>query len=228
MKADPLHLWTLDPEEAVRIQERMRERIVLEWDGRVVRTVAGIDSSFPSAEMGRAAIVVLSFPELVPIEAVTAEAPVAFPYVPGLLSFREAPAIIAAWEKIKSPPDLLMLDGQGIAHPRGIGIAAHLGVWFEAPSIGVAKSHLYGSYQSPGEKKGDRSPLHLPRHPEKIIGAVLRSRDGVKPLFVSPGHRIDPELAVDFVLRACTRYRLPEPTRWAHRVAGGEAINLTA
>jgi deoxyribonuclease V len=228
MKVNALHPWTLDPAEAMRIQERMRERIVLEWEEREVRTVAGIDSSFPSPDIGRAAIVVLSFPDLEPLEAITADAPVAFPYVPGLLSFREAPAIIAAWEKIKSPPDLLMFDGQGIAHPRGIGIAAHLGVWFDVPSIGVAKSHLFGVYREPGQQKGDTSPLHLPRHPEKIIGAVVRSRDGVKPLFISPGHRIDTTTAVDFVLRCCTRYRLPEPTRWAHRVAGGETITPKA
>jgi deoxyribonuclease V len=209
----------------MQLQTALRRQLVLSWDGREVTTVGGVDVAL-KRETARAAIVVLRYPELTPLTAATACLPLTFPYVPGLLSFREAPAILAAWEQLSLKPDLIMFDGQGIAHPRGIGIAAHLGLWLERPTIGVAKSRLYGVHAQPGSTKGDSTPL-LDRHdPEQVIGAVLRTRTDVKPVYVSPGHLIDTPHSAQFVLRSASRYRLPEPTRWAHRVAGGATLPL--
>jgi len=217
----PLHRWDLTPKEAIRLQRKLADRVILTWDGRNVSSVAGIDVSV-KAGRARAAIVVLSYPDLEPIEGVTAEVDAVFPYVPGLLAFREGPVILDAWERLKTKPDLLLFDGQGIAHPRRIGLAAHMGLWLDVPSLGVAKSRLYGIHEPPGPEKGDVSTLVEAKDPGRVLGAVLRTRDGVKPVFVSPGHRIDTECAVAFVMACCTRYRLPETTRWAHRVAGSE------
>ena len=137
------HSWDLSPKEAIRIQKEMRARLVLKWDGRPVSTIGGVDISIKS-EAARAAIVIIRYPDLMPVDAVTADAPLVFPYVPGLLAFREGPAVLAAWEILTIQPDLLMFDGQGIAHPRGVGIASHMGLWLDRPTIGVAKSRLYG------------------------------------------------------------------------------------
>lgn len=216
-----LHPWDLDPQEAARVQADLRERLVLAWDGREIETVAGVDIGLQEST-ARAAIVVMRFPDLTPVEAVTAQAPLVFPYIPGLLAFREGPAVLAAWERLRSKPDLLMFDGQGIAHPRGLGIAAQMGLWLERPTIGVAKSRLYGRYAEPGPAKGDYELLYDQHDADRVIGAVLRSKEKTKPLFVSPGHHIDVSHALDFVRRCLTVYRLPEPTRWAHKVAGGE------
>lgn len=214
------HLWSLSPAEAEHIQRELVSRLILAWDGRPVRTVGGVDVSFPAPEVARCAIAVLRYPDLNLVDKAIAEVPVTFPYIPGLLAFREGPAVLAAWERLTLQPDLLMFDGQGIAHPRRMGIAAHMGLWLDRPSIGVAKSRLYGRYQPPGPQAGDSGPLWDEHQPEQVIGAVVRTRTGANPIFVSPGHRIDLEHALHFVL-ACTRgYRLPEPTRWAHRLAG--------
>jgi deoxyribonuclease V len=232
----PLHRWDLDPDAARRLQAELRSQLVLAWDGRPVQAVAGVDVSIGAqAEppVARAAIVVLTFPALEPLEAALAEAPLVFPYIPGLLSFREGPAILAAWPRLQRQPDLVLFDGQGIAHPRGLGIAAHMGLWLGRPTIGVAKSRLYGRHAPPGPERGDRADLHsqdaaahvIPAAvPGAVVGAVLRTRPGTNPLYVSPGHLMDVPAAVDFVLRCTTRYRLPEPTRWAHQVAGGAAL----
>ena len=216
----PLHDWTLTPEEAVQVQKELRARLDLTWDGAFrVNTIGGVDLSFPE-EVAHCAIVVLRFPELTPLEAVTAEVPLVFPYIPGLLAFREGPAVLAAWDKLSIKPDLLMFDGQGIAHPRGIGIASQMGLWLVRPSIGVAKSRLFGKHEPVGPQRGDHAAL-LDNN-GNTIGAVLRTRERTNPLYVSPGHLLDVEHAVEFVLKCCTSYRLPEPTRWAHKVAGGE------
>jgi deoxyribonuclease V len=220
-----LHPWTLEPAEAIQLQSALRQRLVLTWDGRKLRTVGGVDMSV-KGQAARAAIVVLSYPELEPVEAVTADVPIAFPYIPGLLTFREGPAILAAWQRLEAQPDLLMFDGQGIAHPRGIGLAAHMGLWLKRPSIGVAKSWLYGVYTAPGSQRGDAAELRDPRQPDRVIGQVLRTRTDVKPVYVSPGHLIDVSHAVELVLACCTRYRLPEPTRRAHQAAGGQKLTL--
>jgi deoxyribonuclease V len=217
-----LHAWDLSPKAAARVQAKLREQIVLTWDGRQIRSIAGVDVSI-SEEMARCAIVVFAFPGLAPLEGVTADLPLVFPYIPGLLSFREGPAVLAAWELLTMKPDLLMFDGQGIAHPRGVGIASQMGLWLERPTIGVAKSRLYGTHAEPGLKRGDRAELLGKEGP--VIGAVLRTKDNVKPLFISPGHLIDVEHAVEFTLACDGGYRLPETTRWAHRVAGGESLS---
>jgi deoxyribonuclease V len=218
-----LHSWSLTPEEAARIQTELRTRLVLTWDKRPVNTIAGVDVSIKT-ESTRAAIVGLRYPELTPLEAVVADTPLIFPYIPGLLAFREGPAVLAAWAKLQNKPDLLMFDGQGIAHPRGIGIASHMGLWLERPTIGVAKSRLYGRHSEVGPGRGDRADL-LDKQ-GNIIGTVLRTRERTNPLYISPGHLIDVETATEFVLACSTGYRLPEPTRWAHKVAAGEKFPI--
>jgi deoxyribonuclease V len=220
MSSSPLHPWTLDPDEAARLQSSLRERLILAWDGRAVETVGGVDIAL-AGDQARAAIVVLRYPELTALAAVTADVPLVFPYVPGLLAFREGPAVLAAWEKLPVKPDLLMFDGQGIAHPRGFGIASHMGLWLDTPSIGVAKSRLYGRHEEVGPRPGDRADLRDGRSQNRVIGTVLRTREKANPLYISPGHRIDVEHAAVFVLACGRGYRLPEPTRWAHKVGGG-------
>ncbi len=216
-----LHDWNLTPEEAARVQIDLRNRLVLTWDRRPVTTIGGVDVSVKT-ETARAAIVVLRYPDLTPVEAVTADAPLVFPYIPGLLSFREGPAVLAAWSQLRNKPDLLMFDGQGIAHPRGIGIASQMGLWLERPAIGVAKSRLYGRHAEVGPKRGDRAEL-IDKN-GNVIGAVLRTKEKTNPLYISPGHLMDVEHAVEFVLACGAGYRLPEPTRWAHNVAGGQKL----
>ena len=215
-----LHPWNLTADEAIALQKQLRERLVLMWSDRAVNTVGGVDVSIKT-DVARAAIAVFRYPDLAPLASVTADTPLTFPYIPGLLAFREIPAILAAWDRLAPKPDLLLIDGQGIAHPRGMGIASHLGLWLERPTIGVAKSRLYGNHAEPGPKRGDRSPLFDERAPAKIIGAVLRTRPGVKPLYISPGHLIDLDHSLQFVLDCVTQYRLPEPTHWAHNVGAG-------
>jgi len=216
-----LHNWNLTPEEAIQVQKDLRDRLILTWDQRPVTTIAGVDVSVKT-ETARAAIVVLRYPELMPLEAVSADAPLVFPYIPGLLSFREGPAVLAAWSNLQNKPDLLMFDGQGIAHPRGIGIASQMGLWLERPTIGVAKSRLYGRHEEVGPGRGAR--VNLFDKKGNVIGAVLRTRERTNPLYISPGHLMDVKYAVEFVLACNTSYRLPEPTRWAHKVAGGEKL----
>jgi deoxyribonuclease V len=214
-----LHRWDLTPTEAVQIQKELRERLVLKWDKRKVAMIGGVDISI-QPEIARAAMVVIRYPELTPLEAVTADAPLVFSYIPGLLSFREGPAVLAAWAKLRNKPDLLMFDGQGIAHPRGVGIASQMGLWLEHPTIGVAKSKLFGRHEEVGPLRGDKA--ELVDRKGNIIGHVLRTKDKTKPLYISPGHLIDVEHATEFVLACSAGYRLPEPTRWAHKVAAGE------
>jgi deoxyribonuclease V len=217
MEIAALHPWNVPADEAVAIQQRLRALVVRE-NGFVpaqVRTIAGIDASY--RDKAYAAIVVLSLPDLVVVEQVVAERETPFPYVPGLLSFREAPAVLDAMEKLTARPDLLMFDGQGIAHPRRLGIAAHMGVYLGMPSIGCAKSRLSGSYHEPGPAAGELSALMVGR---EQIGVVLRSKPRANPLFISIGHLIDLPTATNFVLQTLRGYRLPEPTRLADRLAG--------
>lgn len=220
-----LHSWDLEPSLAVQVQNRMRDSLVLRWDGRKVATIGGVDVSYRPGK-GFTAIVVMRYPELIPIEGVTAEVPVTFPYIPGLLAFREGPVVIAAWMKLRAKPDLLMFDAQGIAHPRGIGLASHMGLWFERPSIGVAKSRLYGHHEEPGLNRGESTKLYDEKDPARIIGTVLRTRKNVKPIYVTPGHLIDVPNSARFVIECSKRYRLPEPTRWADKVAAGTVLQL--
>lgn len=219
-----LHRWDLAPDEAIQVQKDLQERIILKWDNRDVSTIGGVDISIKT-ETARAAIVVIRYPSLAPLEAVTADAPLVFPYIPGLLSFREGPAVLAAWDKLKNKPDLLMFDGQGIAHPRGVGIASQMGLWLNRPTIGVAKSRLYGKHEEVGPQRGDRAAL-IDRK-GNVIGSVVRLKEKTNPLYISPGHLIDVEQATEFVLACAAGYRLPEPTRWAHKIAGGGTLLTT-
>jgi deoxyribonuclease V len=183
-----LHTWDLPPEEAVRVQASLRQRLVLAWDDRSITMIGGVDVSI-KPEIARAAIVVIRYPELTPVEAVIADAPLIFPYIPGLLSFREGPAVLLAWSKLQNNPNLLMFDGQGIAHPRGIGIASQMGLWLERPTIGVAKSRLYGRHAEVGPQRRDQADLLDKKG--NIIGTVLRTREKANPLYICPGDLMD-------------------------------------
>lgn len=220
------HSWDVSPTEAREIQCQLRECVLVEPLDRRPETVAGVDVSV-KGKRARAAVVLCSYPELTPFQAATAEMPVSFPYVPGLLAFREGPVVLAALEQLKDRPDVLMFDAQGFAHPRRMGLATHLGILLDVPAVGCAKSRLCGTYVEPNEHKGSWTPLIDGDDGDKVIGAVVRTRDGVRPVFVSVGHRVDLETAVSLVLECTTRYRLPEPARWAHRIAGGASLPLT-
>jgi len=211
------HPWNVAPAEAREMQQRLCRLVETADRLGAIGTVAGVDVGFDKLNgLTRAAVAVLRFPGLEPCEQSLATLPTRFPYVPGLLSFREAPAILAALGKLEHLPDLLVCDGQGLAHPRRFGIACHLGVLTDLPSIGVAKKRLIGTHDEPPEARGDWVSL---MHKGEIVGAVLRSRAGVKPIYVSCGHRVGLETAVDLVMRCTTRYRLPETTRRADRLA---------
>lgn len=213
-----MHSWTVDVAEAIRIQERLRERLVLTWDGRPVRRVAGVDVHYGRG-LARAAIVVLSYPGLDLLEEATAEGASPFAYVPGLLAFREGPPVLAACQALVHWPDIILFDGHGIAHPRGFGLASHLGLWLDTPSIGVGKRRLVGMGADPGPVPADAVALRAEGDAGRIIGAALRTRQGSRPVFVSPGHRIDLEHSLEFVLGCCRGHRLPEPLRLAHELA---------
>jgi len=219
MKRDFSHAWNISPSEAIALQRELRPHLVLEDRLGPVRQVAGVDVGFEEGgAVTRAAVAVLRYPELDVLETAIARRPTEFPYVPGLLSFRELPAVLEALEHLRELPDLLLCDGQGIAHPRRLGIASHLGLLTDIPSIGVAKTRLCGTHEEPPNQRGAWAPL---RAKDEIIGAVLRTRLGVKPLYISPGHRISLETAIRYAMSCCTRYRLPETTRHAHRLASG-------
>ena len=210
--------WPVDQAAAVALQRELAPRVVHAWSGQQVRLVAGIDiSANDRTGLARAAVVALTYPELEVVETRTHEEPLRFPYVPGLLSFREAPSILEAFDTLQCRPDLLLVDGQGIAHPRGLGIAAHLGVLLDCPSIGCAKSRLVGQHQQVGETPGDRAELI---YRGQVVGVALRTKARTNPLYISIGHRIDLPTAVDYVLACCRGYRLPEPTRRAHLASG--------
>ena len=209
--------WSLEPEAAVRLQTTLAGRVIRDNRLGTVQRVAGVDVGLPG-NRARAAVVVLDYPSLDPVDFATAEGPVPYPYVPGLLSFREGPVILAAMEKLSAAPDLFIFDGQGIAHPRRLGIASHIGVLIDWPTIGCAKSRLCGRHGPVPPSPGEYAPL---LHEGETVGAVLRTRRGVKPVFVSPGHRVDLTAGIAWVLACCRGYKLPETTRWAHQVAGG-------
>lgn len=210
-----LHSWDISPQDAKRLQMTLAEHIIRENRFTTVQTVAGIDVGMKDGLMC-AAIVVLNYPRLEVAAQATATRRITFPYVPGLLSFREGPVILDAFGRLGRKPDLLIFDGQGIAHPRRLGIASHIGLILDCPSIGCAKSRLCGQYPEPDIEQG--SHVLLVDNGE-TIGAILRTRTGVKPVFVSIGHRVDLNTSIDYVLRCCSGYRLPETTRKAHRLA---------
>ena len=213
------HPWNLSPAEAIALQNELRRYLILQDDLLPIRRVAGVDCGFEQlGTVTRAAVAVLDFPSLELVDQAVARLPTRFPYIPGLLSFREVPAVLAALEQLATLPDLFLVDGQGVAHPRRFGIACHLGVLTDLPCIGVAKSRLLGKHEEPPEQRGARAAL---MDSDEQIGAVLRTRAKVSPLFISAGHRISLETAVDWVLRCSPRFRLPETTRQAHRLASG-------
>ncbi|MFB3926063.1 MAG: deoxyribonuclease V [Syntrophales bacterium] len=216
MKIENLHDWKVGFQEAFDIQEKLRDRIVLN-DSRgsgKINLIAGADISYArGSNLFFAAVVLMKFPEMVMLETAVAEGRVDFPYIPGLLSFREGPILLKAFERLAIRPDVVLFDGQGIAHPRGIGLASHMGLFLNLPSIGCAKTKLSGSHADVGGKAGDFTWL---TNGGRAVGAVLRTKSKVKPIFVSPGHKISLERAVSVAFASCAGYRLPEPTRRAH------------
>jgi deoxyribonuclease V len=210
------HRWDVSPEEAVAIQQRLRDEMARGEPVTLdqIHAVAGVDASY--REVGRAAIAVFSFPELALLEEVTATKEAPFPYIPGLLAFREGPVALAAYERLTIQPDVLIFDAHGYAHPRRMGLASHLGIYLDRPSIGCAKSRLTGKYEEPGSEPGAWSPL-VARGEE--IGRVVRTKARTRPIFVSVGYRITLSLAVEVVLRCVRGYRLPEPTRIADKLS---------
>ncbi len=209
-----LHPWDLTPAAAIELQKTLRGQVRLQPPAEPIRTVAGADISFNKFEETiYAGIVVVELGSMRTVEQVGIISRTRFPYVPGLLSFREAPAVLEAWALLTSDPDAVMFDGQGIAHPRRFGIASHVGLWLEKPTLGCAKSVLVGRYDEPAPERGARSPLV---DKGETVGAALRTKTRVQPIFVSAGHRMDLETAVDLTLRADGGYRQPEPTRRAH------------
>ncbi len=211
-----MHPWDVTVEEAIALQQQLRSLVqpTRSFEIDQISTVAGVDAAY--AEQPRAAVVVLSYPDLRPIEHAQATRDTAFPYVPGLLSFREVPVVLDALAKLRTTPDLLIADGQGIAHPRRFGLACHLGVITGLPAIGCAKSRLTGHFDEPGPNPGATTPL---RDRGEIIGTVVRTKVRTRPLFISIGHKIDLETAVKIVLSCVRGYRLPEPTRLADRLS---------
>lgn len=208
------HPWDVSPEEAMEIQKKLRTLVKFESLKKNVRYIAGADVSFDKgSDVVYAGIVVLKFPELVEVERSLVVTNVSFPYIPGLLSFRESPPLLKAWEKLSITPDLLIMDGQGIAHPRRLGIASHFGLLVDVPTIGCAKSLLVGVYDEPGEEEGSYTYLY---DSGEIIGAVLRTRKNVHPVFVSVGHKVTLDDAINYVMKCVSGYRIPEPTRQAH------------
>ena len=214
MDIHPMHVWDVTPAEAVALQRALAARTVTDTPLKSWGVVAGCDVSHDRFSTTLyAGVVVLRADDFSVLERRAAVAQVDFPYTPGLLSFREAPVLLAALAKLEHTPDVVMCDGQGIAHPRRLGLASHVGLFLDRPCVGCAKSKLTGKYEEPGPEPGSRSPL---LHRGQVIGSVVRTKARTLPVFVSPGHRIDLESAVRLVLGCCRGYRLPEPTRLAH------------
>lgn len=209
-----LHEWKVSYQKAVAIQNELREKVIIKQVKRKIETVAGADVAYDKhSQKLYAAIVVLGFPSLETLEQVVVEGKATFPYIPGLLSFRETPVVSKAFEKLTVKPDALICDAQGIAHPRGFGLASHLGLLFDTPTIGCAKSRLCGAHKEVGPEVGNYASLKLNGN---TIGVALRTRKGVKPVYVSIGHLVNLRSAIRMVLRCCKGYRIPEPTRRAH------------
>jgi deoxyribonuclease V len=222
VKSAVLHTWDVTPGQAREIQLKLRDRIDPVWDGRTVRTLAAADVGFPDKNTVRAAVVVLTYPGLEVIETSSGSRPCTFPYVPGLLAFREIPGLLSVLEKLKTEPDVLMCDAQGIAHRLRMGLAAHAGILLDRPVLGCAKSVLYGAFDEPGQEKGSVSYMH--DSDGEVIGAAVRTRTSVKPVYVSPGNKIDLEKSIELVLACSPRYRIPVPLRLAHNLSVGKRV----
>ncbi|MFQ5883430.1 MAG: deoxyribonuclease V [Candidatus Methylomirabilales bacterium] len=214
MKIQHLHPWDVPPAEAIRIQHSLRRRLDFADPQGAIETVAGVDVSYDKrSPTVYAVVMVMRLTDLQTLETATAVGGTAFPYIPGLLSFREAPAILRAFKRLRRRPDCLLCDGQGIAHPRRFGLACHLGLLLDLPSIGCAKSLLVGEYREPGQQRGSFEILY---DKGERVGIILRTKDGVQPVYVSPGYKVSLKRAREIVLRAHGGYRVPEPTRQAH------------
>ncbi len=210
--------WNLTPREAMREQERLRERVILTDDFKAVRLVAGADLAFdPETNLAFAGVIVYQFPEMQEVERRMARRKLRFPYVPGLLSFREGPVLLVAFARLRTEPDLILIDGHGRAHPRLFGIACHMGVLLDKPTIGCAKSLLVGEHEEPSTKAGSTTPLWFRG---ERVGEVLRTRDNVKPIYVTTGHRVSLDSAVELVKQCCDGFRIPKPTREADHYVG--------
>jgi deoxyribonuclease V len=218
MDIKPLHRWNLSPQEAIELQKQLAYEVIAEDDfTEPIKTVAGIDLGYDTkSDTCRAVVVVLDFPSLTLIESAEAVLPIQFPYVPGLLSFRETPVAVKALEKLEITPDLILCDGQGLAHPRSFGIACHIGLIADVPAVGVAKSLLIGKFDNLGETRGSTADLI---YKNQTVGGALRTKDKVQPVYVSAGHRISLETSVKYVLQCAPKYRLPETTRLADQMA---------
>jgi len=207
-----LHPWKVSPQKAIQLQLKLKNKISLKRSFNIIKRVAGADTSYYNNKM-IAGIVIFTFPQLEIIEKQSFITSIDFPYIPGLLTFREGPALLEAFKRIKNEPDIIFFDGQGIAHPRRIGIATHLGLFLNKPAIGCAKSRLSGNYNFLSQEQGSHALL---KEREEIIGAVIRTRKKVKPIFVSPGHKIDLPSCIEIVLKCTDKYRVPIPIRQAH------------
>jgi deoxyribonuclease V len=216
------HPWNLAPQNAILLQQQLADRVIRKSssDLKKIRTVAGVDTHYQNG-LAIAAVVVVSIQNLETVDWVTSTQRLNFPYIPGLLAFREGPAVVEALAKLRSQPDLLIFDGQGIAHPRRCGLASHIGLLLDMPAIGCAKTRLSGRYEEPHTEKGSYSYL---KDGDETIGAVVRSRSNIRPLFVSIGHRISLHDSINIVLRCCCRYRLPETTRRADKLARSRSV----
>lgn len=212
------HDWQMSTREAIALQETLRREVVSDRPIALdaIRTVAGVDVSIKD-DVAQAAVVVATFPAFEVVETVRARRAVTFPYVPGLLSFREGPTLVEAFERLETEPDVFLFDGMGVAHPRRIGIASHLGLWLQKPTVGCGKSRLCGRFELLPEDKGAMAPLI---DAGETIGMAVRTRTRMNPMFISPGHLADLATSVELVLRCIQKYRLPEPIRLAHRAAG--------
>lgn len=232
MKFLKLHPWNVSCKKAVEIQEKLEKSIILKEPAKKINLIAGADVSYLPERLGKqpvpdlsgagkkgdlffASVIIFELQTMQKVEAVTASGRVDFPYVPGLLSFRESPILLKAITKIKTEPDVIILDAHGIAHPRGVGLASHIGLILDKPSIGCAKTRLIGEYNEVGQESGNYTLL---KTKGRTVGAALRTRKNVKPVFVSPGHKIDLNTSIDLVLKSCRGYRLPEPIRQAHNL----------
>jgi len=219
-----LHSWEVTPQEAIKIQKDLKSKISLKKSFSKIDKIAGADVSYYQNKM-IAGVIIFEFPNLKTIEKQSFISPVNFPYIPGLLTFREGPSLLEAFKKIKITPDVILFDGHGIAHPRRMGIATHLGLFLDKPTIGCAKSRLSGKYTSVKEGKGDYALL---KESEEILGVVLRTRKKVNPIFVSPGHKIDLPNSIEIILKCIVKYRLPVPVREAHIFVNQIRNNLTS
>ena len=209
-----LHPWKVTPKKAIEIQEELRKSLRLHPPKAPFKTIAAADASYSLAgDRLYAAFLVFSYPDLKLVESASAWGRVSFPYIPGLLSFREAPVLLKAFSRLERHPDVILIDGQGVAHPRSMGIAAHLGILLDLPAIGCAKSRLFGEEAEPGP---DRGSCVLLCQDSQTVGMIVRTRTGVKPVYVSPGHKMDLDTSVEIILSLCRGYRIPEPLRQAH------------